>query len=180
MKEAQAAPLQSRNADAHKASSTLPELHTGSPKKSNIDLGSLGNSQVMRNKHCGTAKTVMEMGSGYIPNNAYNDDKASIGGAPFLGTIKNLFDSKKASMDVAVGHSRTTKAQHQIEQISLAKSLNEEIRSQFLENRKQKYTSQVMQPPHLTVSVNAGREQKKDEILRMAQKANHLTESLVN
>ena len=36
-----------------------------------------------------------------------------------------------------------------------------------------------MQPPHLTVSVNAGREQKKDEILRMAQKANHLTESLV-
>ena len=83
-------------------------------------------------------------------------------------------------MDVAVGHSRTTKAQHQIEQISLAKSLNEEIRSQFLENRKQKYTSQVMQPPHLTVSLNAGREMKKDEILRMAQKANHLTESLVN
>ena len=97
---------------------------------------------------------------------------------PVISGVKNIFEAKKASMDVVVGHSRTTKA-HQIEQISLAKSLNEEIRTQFLENRKQKYTSQVMQPPHLTVSVNAGREMKKDEILRMAQKANHLTESLV-
>lgn len=120
----------------------------------------------MRNKHCGTAKTVMEMGSASVPTNAYNDQKT--GGAEVFGAVKNLFDSKKASMDVAVGNSRTTKAQNQIEQISLAKSLNEEIRSQFLENRKQKFTSQVMQPPHLTVSVNAGREQKKDEILRMA------------
>ena len=36
-----------------------------------------------------------------------------------------------------------------------------------------------MQPPHLTVAVNANREQVKDAILKMAQKANHLTESLI-
>lgn len=36
-----------------------------------------------------------------------------------------------------------------------------------------------MQPPHFTVSVNIVRESEKDKLLRMAQKANHLTESLV-
>lgn len=76
----------------------------------------------------------MEMGSANVPINAYDDQKT--GGAEVFGAVKNLFDSKKASMDVSVGNSRTTKAQNQIEQISLAKSLNEEIRNQFLENRK--------------------------------------------
>lgn len=40
--------------------------------------------------------------------------------------------------------------------------------------------SNVMQPPHLTLSVNAIKESTKDTILRMAQRANHLTEGLVN
>ena len=37
-----------------------------------------------------------------------------------------------------------------------------------------------MQPPHLTVSVNAKKESEKDYILRIAQRANHLTENLVD
>ena len=37
-----------------------------------------------------------------------------------------------------------------------------------------------MQPPHLTVSVNAKKESEKDYILRMAQRCNHLTENLVD
>ena len=37
-----------------------------------------------------------------------------------------------------------------------------------------------MQPPHLTVSVNAQKESDKEYILRIAQRCNHLTENLVN
>ena len=48
-----------------------------------------------------------------------------------------------------------------------------------MKNRKRTFVSNVMQPPHLTVSVNAQRESEKDHIMRMAQRANHLTENLV-
>ena len=37
-----------------------------------------------------------------------------------------------------------------------------------------------MQPPHLTVSVNAKKESDKEYILRIAQRCNHLTENLVD
>jgi hypothetical protein len=67
----------------------------------------------------------------------------------------------------------------QVETATIAKSLNNELRNQFLANRKRTFQSNVMQPPHLTVAVNASKELAKDQILRMAQKANHLTESLI-
>ena len=61
----------------------------------------------------------------------------------------------------------------------MAKSLNNELRSQFLSNRKRTSVSNVMQPPHLTVSVNAQKESEKEHILMIAARANHLTENLV-
>lgn len=54
------------------------------------------------------------------------------------------------------------------EQQMIAKSLNGELRSQFLQNRKRTTISNVMQPPHLTVSVNVQKEASKDYILRLA------------
>ena len=39
--------------------------------------------------------------------------------------------------------------------------------------------SSVMQPPHLAQSINSSKMAEKDHILRMAQRANHLTEGLL-
>ena len=50
----------------------------------------------------------------------------------------------------------------------VAKTLNNELRSQFLQNKRRIAESNVMQPPHLTVSVNAKRESEKEYILKMA------------
>ena len=100
------------------------------------------------------------------PHGAYNDGF----------NVKDLLTdaSKRTSIDLGGGFSSRAR-----QQISIATSLNGDIRNQFLHNRKQTYTSNIMQPPHLTVSVNASRELEKDKLLRMAQKANHLTEALV-
>lgn len=93
--------------------------------------------------------------------------------------IKNLFDAKRVSEMPMPASAAANKAAQQMELATISKSLNNELRQQFLANRKRTIVSNVMQPPHLTVSVNANREQVKENILKMAQKANHLTESLI-
>ena len=44
----------------------------------------------------------------------------------------------------------------------LAKTLNKELRNEFLRNRRRTNESSVMQPPHLTVAVQAQKESEKD------------------
>lgn len=64
-------------------------------------------------------------------------------------------------------------------QTLIAKSLNRDARLEANQNRQRSYHTNVMKPPHLTLSVNMKRELEKDAILKLAQRANHLTGDLV-
>ena len=81
--------------------------------------------------------------------------------------------------DIKPGASVGAAKEQQAACLLVAKTLNNELRSQFLRNKRRIAESNVMQPPHLTVSVNAKRESEKEYILKMAQRCNHLTENLV-
>ena len=62
--------------------------------------------------------------------------------------MKNLFESRRSTEAYTINASSK-------EDTMIAKSLNNELRNQYIKNRKRMSVSNAMQPPHLTVSVQA-------------------------
>ena len=62
--------------------------------------------------------------------------------------MKNLFESRRSTEAQIINASNKTDT-------IIAKSLNTELRDQYIKNRKRMSVSNAMQPPHLTVSVQS-------------------------
>ena len=90
----------------------------------------------------------------------------------------NMFENRRATENItAINHRRSGAT---LEQVELAKSLNSELRERCKSIRRNDSNSSVFQPPHLTVSVNAQKHEKKAELLLIAAKANQLTEAIAD
>ena len=71
----------------------------------------------------------------------------TVSSTPTNGTeMKNLFESRRSTEAHTINASSK-------EETMIAKSLNNELRNQYIKNRKRMSVSNAMQPPHLTVSV---------------------------
>lgn len=88
----------------------------------------------------------------------------------------NIFECRRATEAMPATHHQRSGAT--LEQIEVANSLNSDLRERCRSIRRNDSSSQVFQPPHLTVSVNAQKHEKKAELMKLAAKANQLTEAI--